>query len=78
VTDGNWQRRQALQIAAMLPDNPADALLVLGYARVLVERYLQNTAAPGTEGNHAVVDFPDSATSRRRTRSRVIPSKRPR
>ena len=78
MTESNWQRRQALQIAAMLPDNPDDALLVLGYARVLVERYLQSAATPGTEGNHAVVDFPDSATSRRRTKSRVMPSKRPR
>lgn len=33
-------RRDALQIALQLPDNEADALAVLSYARDLVEDYL--------------------------------------
>jgi hypothetical protein len=35
-----WHRRHAIQIAAQLPDNPQDALLVLEYARQLVEFFL--------------------------------------
>lgn len=32
----DWRRRTAIQIAAQLPDNPDDALVVLDYARELV------------------------------------------
>lgn len=39
--DQGWHRRQAIQIAAQLPDDPADALIVLGLAKNLVESFLQ-------------------------------------
>jgi hypothetical protein len=35
-----WHKRHALQLAAQLPDDPDDALLVLQYARQLVEGFL--------------------------------------
>lgn len=35
-----WHRRQAITLASQLPDNPADALLVLQAARELVETFL--------------------------------------
>ena len=39
MQDG-WQRRHAIQIAAQLPENTADALLVLELAKELVESFL--------------------------------------
>jgi len=44
-----WHRRHAIQIAAALPEDSADALIVLELARELVETYLcphQRAAAP--------------------------------
>jgi hypothetical protein len=38
-----WHRRQALVLASQLPDNQADALLVLQAARELVEKFLLET-----------------------------------
>ena len=35
-----WHKRHAMQLAAQLPDDPDDALLVLQYARQLVEEFL--------------------------------------
>ena len=35
-----WQKRHAIQIAAQLPDDPKDALLVLGLAMQIVEEFL--------------------------------------
>jgi len=35
-----WQKRLALQIAAQLPDNASDALVVLGLTKTLVEAFL--------------------------------------
>ena len=35
-----WRRRHAVQIAAQLPDNPDDALLVLELAEKLVKEFL--------------------------------------
>lgn len=35
-----WQKRQALQIVAMLPDDSDEALAVLGYARRFVHDFL--------------------------------------
>jgi hypothetical protein len=42
-----WHRRHALQIAAQLPDDPKDALIVLDHARRLVEEFLRTDAVPG-------------------------------
>ena len=36
----NWHRRHALQIATQLPEDTGDALLVLDFARQLVEKFL--------------------------------------
>ncbi len=33
-------RRRALQIAELLPEDEAEALLVVGYTKELIERYL--------------------------------------
>lgn len=44
-----WHRRQAIQIAAALPEDSSDALIVLELAKELVETYLcppQREAAP--------------------------------
>jgi hypothetical protein len=35
-----WHRRHAITLASQLPDNPADALLVLQAAKELVETFL--------------------------------------
>lgn len=35
-----WHRRHALHLAAQLPENPEDALMVLDCARELVEKFL--------------------------------------
>lgn len=74
----NWQRRQGLQIAAMLPDDPNDALQILQFARELVENYLQKPKQEAAASAHAVLDFRDSSSPRRSARSRVSPSSLPR
>lgn len=35
-----WLRRQAVQIASQLPEDPSDAINVLRYAHDIVERFL--------------------------------------
>jgi hypothetical protein len=40
-----WQKRHALQIASQLPDDLEDALLILRYAREIIER-LHNDEPP--------------------------------
>ena len=35
-----WRRRQALQVAAQLPDEPEEALTVLRHAQTLVRSFL--------------------------------------
>jgi hypothetical protein len=52
-----WHRRHALQIVAQLPDDPADALIVLEHARKLVEEFL---AADPNSGKRPfrLVDLP--------------------
>jgi hypothetical protein len=47
-----WHRRHAIQIAAQLLDDPGDALLVLEYARQLVEIFLADRPrAPSPDGS---------------------------
>lgn len=36
----HWRRRQALQVAAQLPDEPEEALTVLRHAEALVRSFL--------------------------------------
>ena len=47
-----WHRRQAITLASQLPDNAADALLVLQATRELVETFLMQ--AP----DHSAEDHP--------------------
>lgn len=66
VDGGEWQRRVALQIAAQLPENTEDALLVLKLATELVETFLvggQARLAPAPAG--ALVAFPAASSSSR-------------
>lgn len=61
----NWLRRQAIQIAAQLPENPEDAIVVLDLAKALVEDFLkpQRPALERGEGAE-VLTFPASSNSR--------------
>jgi hypothetical protein len=38
--EDHWRRRQALQVAAQLPDEPEEALTVLRHAQTLVRSFL--------------------------------------
>lgn len=60
-----WHRRQAIQIAAALPENREDALIVLGLARELVDGFLYAAQRPETplERDRGVVVSLSSATS---------------
>ena len=60
-----WHKRQAIQVAAALPENREDALVVLELARDLVEGFLfgpQRVEAP-LERERGVVVSLSSATS---------------
>jgi hypothetical protein len=43
--EDHWRRRQALQVAAQLPDDTQDALTVLRHAETLVRSFLIKGAA---------------------------------
>jgi hypothetical protein len=43
----NWHRRQAMLLASQLPENTADALLVLQAAQELVETFLNKSGPDG-------------------------------
>ena len=60
-----WLRRHAVQIAAQLPENPADALVVLDFARLLVVEFLSpvHDLADRAVGGD-VLAFPAAASSR--------------
>lgn len=58
MSEGDWRRRQAVQIAAQLPDDPKDALAVLALARELVEGFLTPPAAfVADQGRVSVLPF---------------------
>ncbi|MCU1293061.1 MAG: hypothetical protein JWP08_1911 [Bryobacterales bacterium] len=59
----SWHRRHAVQIAAQLPENPEDALIVLDLAKSLVEGFLKDQPRP-LERDADIVAFPASANSR--------------
>jgi hypothetical protein len=65
-----WKFRLALQIAAQLPESGEDALAVLDLAAEIVSYYLRPRLEAGSS-------LPGSAP-RRRARSSVRPSGRPR
>lgn len=63
----SWQKRQAIQIAAQLPDNPRDALAVLEYAKEIVDKFLSPNGeqAGGLRGRAApVLSFFQSGSHR--------------
>jgi hypothetical protein len=45
VREDAWHRRQALRVAAQLPDNPREALTVLEHAETLVRSFLTASKA---------------------------------
>lgn len=45
MTENSWHRRHAVQIAAALPDDPEEALLVLRLAEHLVRTFLAKPEA---------------------------------
>jgi hypothetical protein len=50
-----WHRRHAIQIAAALPEDVEDALIVLELARELVESFLYAPPEPPGERDRGVV-----------------------
>jgi hypothetical protein len=60
-----WQKRQAIQVAAALPENREDALIVLDLARELVENFLFASQRPELplERDRGVVVSLSSATN---------------
>ncbi len=59
----NWLRRQAIQIAAQLPENADDALQVLDLAKSLVSGFLKEPQVPLDRLRGEVVAFPASSSS---------------
>jgi hypothetical protein len=45
--EDHWRRRQALQVAAQLPDEPEEALTVLRHAQTLVRSFLAPRKSAG-------------------------------
>ena len=74
--DAGWHRKQALHIAAQLPENVEDAWAVLGYVEDLVQNFFEDPEQPPPGGDQAVVRFPGGgpASPRRRARSRGKPA----
>lgn len=61
VGDEGWKRKLACQICAQLPDDTAEALAVLGLARVLVERFLVPQELPQDQPASCVLAFDSSS-----------------
>lgn len=63
-----WHRRQALQIASQLPDNPDDAWAILEIVGDLVRFFAGPDPKPpdGGDDDHAVLRFPGGPSSPRR------------
>lgn len=59
----NWHRRHAIQLAAQLPENPEDALLVLDLVRALVEGFLKPQTRLDREMGADIIRFPASSSS---------------
>lgn len=52
-----WHRRHAIMLAGQLPENQADAELVLQAVHELVETFLKGNPAPGQERSDNVLPF---------------------
>jgi hypothetical protein len=63
MTEEAWHRRHAIQIAAQLPDDPDDALIVLELAKNLVERFIRSDP----QRSSLVLAFPLEAARSSRT-----------
>lgn len=50
-----WLRRQALQIGSQLPENPADARVVVGHMLELIESFLDKPAAAKAHRKFGIV-----------------------
>lgn len=62
----NWHRRQAIQLAAQLPEDAKDALIVLELTKELVEVFLKGSQEPLDRERPApgILAFPASVSSR--------------
>ena len=60
-----WHRRHAIQIAAQLPEEPNDALIVLELTTNLVREFLDQPlrTRDGGENGGAILAFPASSNS---------------
>lgn len=67
MPDNGWKRRHAIQIAAQLPDDPADALAVLELAKALVVGFLLSSqpSLAVVDVSAEVVTFSAAATNAR-------------
>jgi hypothetical protein len=52
-----WHRRHAISLAAQLPDNPDDMLLVIAALQELVDRFLIDVPADPIQMSKNVVPF---------------------
>lgn len=72
-----WHRRQALQIASQLPEEPDDARAVLSCVEQLVTFFFERPPEPPEPprgGDQAVLRFPGGPSSpKRRARSTAKP-----
>lgn len=65
--DKAWLKRQAVQVVAQLPDDPADALAILAFAQELVTGFLADhppprlALAPALSGD--VLTFPKASAN---------------
>ena len=59
-----WHRRQALGLAAQLPDDPHDARVVLEYCLELVDNFLGPHAALGDGKNQRILTFAPPSVAR--------------
>jgi hypothetical protein len=82
MSDGSdaYLKRQAMQLAAQLPEKAEDAHLVIVYLQQLVENFVYRHEADDTTPDHEVFDFrpevgPTSPS--RRAKSSGKPSARP-
>lgn len=64
MSDQAWQRRQAVQIVSMLPEDLDDATRVLELAKELLDGFLR-PAQPAREVSATVLPFSDPASAKR-------------
>jgi len=60
-----WLRRQAVQIAAQLPEDPDDAMAVLELTKTLVETFLKAPPQADLALDRSVLAFPAASSNSR-------------